>query len=73
MRITKALWSDEEERILTEMIEAQCDASELLAVFPYRSESSIRSKMRHMGLHCSPQREINREEFKRIMAARRGN
>lgn len=63
------IWTQEETDILLQLISAAKTISEIQKVFPYRTESSIRSAAAKHGLtvsrYSSP--EINFDAFKQLM------
>lgn len=65
-------WSDEECRVLREMVEAGCEPNEIALVLTGRNAESIRQQAARRGFKFYNPAAINEAEFHRIMAERRG-
>lgn len=69
----RAFWTDEEVKILKEMIDAGMTLPEIKNVLKSRSLASLRNKASDLGLHVSAydQPEIDMKAFKELMKQRR--
>jgi hypothetical protein len=63
------IWTEEETSMLLEMAKAGKPIDDILKVFPYRTENSIRSLANKHGISATSygKPEINYEAFKKIM------